>query len=195
MDKKLRKMLEQAGTIRHLYNCAFVRELYKNDTSLTEDQIKEIRKHSILEVQGQNVIIYIPEWRWVYDQYASGSGFTGEIEFTEEFENIIVITKKVYRKFIEHPFHYMETINQHIRKYCWQELNTEQKQKQPDLSIENWKDYFMEENATKADVIELYENWIEDKKLILIDEAGTNYRQNFWDRFGHCFDDKIMEVC
>lgn len=181
MDKKLRKMLEQAGTIRHLSNV--LNSIPKEHTEL-----------GIVYRCGKYVHILPP----VYD-YNSGKWLAWEKIGKNEYEapiygnfTTIMLSYKTFRKVQYRGFEYLEDINQHIRKYCWQELKTE-KQKQPELSISNWKEYFIEENSTNADIMELYENWIDNKKLILIDEAGTDYRQNFYNRFGHCFDEKILE--
>lgn len=183
MNKKLRSMLEQAGTIRHLCNLLLVTNL----GSITNEERNQILKHTSWFVEKKNnITIEIPSYEWDDEnELFINYGYVG---------NRMTIEKKKFRKCLVNPLGYLESINQHIRKYCWQELKTE-KQKQPELSISNWKEFFIEENATTTDIIELYENWIENKKLILIDESGTDYRENFWNRFGHCFDEKILEVC
>jgi len=63
-------------------------------------------------------------------------------------------------------------------------------------TIANWKDYLIEENATEEDMRELLENYVDDNDggLLLVDGAGTDYTENFWNRFGHMFDDKILNA-
>lgn len=61
------------------------------------------------------------------------------------------------------------------------------------LKISDWKDFLIEDNVTEEDLEELKKNWLDPDGLVLIDEADVDYTKNFWNRFGHCFRDEILE--
>lgn len=109
MNKVLRNMLENAGLVRHVCNMLLITGA---DNICIEDK-KEIRNNCTYKVWGsgkkQEIVIEIPNWYWDEDRL-----------IIEDADEEVVVPKKVFRRLLIDPLGYLESINQQIRRFCWQ---------------------------------------------------------------------------
>ena len=131
MNKVLRNMLENAGTVRHMCNMLLITGI----SGITNEERKQIRDNCTYKVWGsgkkQEIVIEIPNWYW---------GEDGGL-IIEAADEEVVMTSKMFRKFIVDPLGYLEKINQHIRRFCWQNSSTPTPQHTPKLAISNLQKY------------------------------------------------------
>ena len=106
-------MLENAGMVRHACNML----LFIGADNIRIEDKKEIRNNCQYMVyysgKRQEIVIRIPNWYW---------GEDGLI--IEDADEEVVMTSKMFRKFIIDPLGYLESINQQIRRFCWQNHET-----------------------------------------------------------------------
>lgn len=183
MNKVLRNMLENAGTVRHVCNMLLITGI----RGITNEERKQIHYNCTYKVWGsgkkQEIVIEIPNWYW---------GEDGGL-IIEAADEEVVVPKKVFRRLLADPLGYLESINQHIRRFCWQNTQlTTTPQHTPELAISDWQKYFLSNNCSVTGTMELYDNWIDNGKLVLID--GEDYRREFWDRYADCFSDDILPL-
>ena len=175
-------MLENAGLVRHACNML----LFIGADNICIEDKKEIRYNCTYKVWGsgrkQEVVVEIPNWYWDEDDNL----------VIEDADEEVVIPTKIFRKFIADPLGYLERINQQIRRFCWQNTHQPTPQYTPELAISDWQKYFLPNNCSVTGTMELYDNWIVDGKLVLID--GEDYRREFWDRYADCFSDDILPL-
>lgn len=116
MNKVIRNMLTQAGTIRHLCNCT---NMLKKDTE--RDAI--FRKNICTQQVGPNIRICLPVFDC--DEVGNVIIITAEDPSWEGHGHEFLVTKKQFRKFMAGPLSYLESINQHIRRYLWDSAHYE----------------------------------------------------------------------
>lgn len=116
--------------------------------------------------------------------YAVKDGFGGFCPVTEE--DMEFVTPDICIKYDSGAYPGVTDLEQFI-------CNKAKEAKQL-LKISDWKDYLIADNATDADLEELKKNWLDPDGLVLIDEAGVDYRENFWNRFAFCFRDEILHI-
>lgn len=132
MNKVLRNMLENAGTVRHVCNMLLITGI----RGITNEERKQIHYNCTYKVWGsgkkQEIVIEIPNWYW---------GEDGGL-IIEAADEEVVVPKKVFRRLLADPLGYLESINQHIRRFCWQNAQpTTTPQYTPELAISNWQKY------------------------------------------------------
>lgn len=184
MNTKLNQLLKQAGTIRHLIN-------------VVNGIPKEYQKLGIIYQVGKYVHILPPVYDhesqlWLSWEKIGTNSYKSPIY--GEFPTLCIPTK-VFRKIQYRGLGYLEDINQQIRRFCWQNSTPETPEPTPhtpELVISNWRDYFLPDNSSTRHIMKLYDNWIDNGKLVLID--GEDYRKEFWERYSDCFSDDILPL-
>jgi hypothetical protein len=58
------------------------------------------------------------------------------------------------------------------------------------ITIDELKPYWNHED----DILEAMENWREGEDIILIEENGDDYRDNFWNYFSFVLDDDALGI-
>jgi len=61
--------------------------------------------------------------------------------------------------------------------------------------VANWKEFAVSKDINSLENDLKNNGWLDEiGNLVLVDESGTDYTKEFWQRYDVAFDDKILDI-